>query len=144
MSHGHKISVVESAIINIINGPLKGIGKKCLLMPRQVVKSSVTNASLEHNHYFIILSFKVIHKRDGVSNNRRLHRLLNCWFWRRSKNTSKLRVTGLCEGNSPVTGEIPTKRANDAEMFKFDDVIKIVGGLLWAIVVKQTHCKANL
>ena len=26
---------------------------------------------------------------------------------RRSKKTSKLRVTGLCEGNSPVTGEFP-------------------------------------
>ena len=26
----------------------------------------------------------------------------------RPKKTSKLRVTGLCEGNSPVTGEFPT------------------------------------
>ena len=28
---------------------------------------------------------------------------------------SKLRVTGLCEGNSPVTGEFPAQRASDAE-----------------------------
>ena len=28
---------------------------------------------------------------------------------RRSKKTSKLRVTGLCEGNSPVPGEFPAK-----------------------------------
>ena len=34
---------------------------------------------------------------------------------RRSKKTSKLRVTGLCEGNSPVTGEFPTQRASNAE-----------------------------
>ena len=27
----------------------------------------------------------------------------------------KLRITGLCEGNSPVTGEFPTQRASDAE-----------------------------
>ena len=27
------------------------------------------------------------------------------------KKTSKLRVTGLCEGNSPVTGEFPAQRA---------------------------------
>ena len=27
----------------------------------------------------------------------------------------KLRVTGLCEGNSPVTGEFPAQRASDAE-----------------------------
>ena len=29
--------------------------------------------------------------------------------------TSKLRVTGLCEGNSPVTGEFPAQRASDME-----------------------------
>ena len=34
---------------------------------------------------------------------------------RRSKRTSKLRVTGLCEGNSPVTGEFPTQRSRNAE-----------------------------
>ena len=32
-----------------------------------------------------------------------------------SKKTSKLHVTGLCEGNSPVTGEFPTQRASNAE-----------------------------
>ena len=31
------------------------------------------------------------------------------------KKTSKLRVTGLCEGNSPVTGEFPSQRASNAE-----------------------------
>ena len=29
--------------------------------------------------------------------------------------TSKLRATGLCEGNAPVTGEFPAQRASDAE-----------------------------
>ena len=33
----------------------------------------------------------------------------------RSKKTSKLCVTGLCEGNSPVTGEFPTQKASNAE-----------------------------
>ena len=36
-------------------------------------------------------------------------------FTRRSKKTSKVRVTGLCEGNSPVTGEFPEQRASNAE-----------------------------
>ena len=36
-------------------------------------------------------------------------------FRRRSKETSKLRVTGLCEGNSPVTGKFPAQRASNAE-----------------------------
>ena len=34
---------------------------------------------------------------------------------RRSKKTSKLLVTGLCVGNSPVTGEFPAQMANNAE-----------------------------
>ena len=37
--------------------------------------------------------------------------------------TSKLRLTGLCAGNSPVTGEFPVQMAGDAEIFPFDDVI---------------------
>ena len=40
----------------------------------------------------------------------------------RSKKTSKLRVTGLCEGNSPVTDEFPAQRASNAENVSFDDV----------------------
>ena len=40
------------------------------------------------------------------------------------KKTSKLRVTGLCEGNSPATGEFPAQEASNAEkIFPFDDVI---------------------
>ena len=33
----------------------------------------------------------------------------------RSEKTSKLRVTDLCEGNSPMTSEFPTQRASNAE-----------------------------
>ena len=55
-------------------------------------------------------------ERNGVSNHRRLDCLLNRSFRRRSKKTSKLRVTGFCEGNSPVTGEFPAQRASNAEI----------------------------
>ena len=41
--------------------------------------------------------------------------LFNLLFRRRSKKTRKLCVTGLCEGNSPVTGEFPAQRASSAE-----------------------------
>ena len=34
---------------------------------------------------------------------------------RGSKKTSKFRVTGLCVGNSPVTGEFPAQMASNAE-----------------------------
>ena len=34
---------------------------------------------------------------------------------RRSKKTSEFRVTGLCVGNSPGTGEFPAQMASNAE-----------------------------
>ena len=34
----------------------------------------------------------------------------------RSKKTSKLRATGLCAGNSPVTGEFPAQMASNADV----------------------------
>ena len=53
--------------------------------------------------------------RDVVSNHRRLDCLLNCLFRCRSNKTSKFRVTGLCGGDSLVTGEFPSQRASNAE-----------------------------
>ena len=53
--------------------------------------------------------------RDGVSNHQPRHCLFNRLFRCRSKKTSKLRVTGLCAGNSPVTGEFPAQMASYAE-----------------------------
>ena len=55
------------------------------------------------------------YERHGVSNHQRLDCLLRSLFRHRSKKTSKLRVTGLCEGNSSVTGEVPIARASNAE-----------------------------
>ena len=52
---------------------------------------------------------------DDVSNHQPHHCLLNCLFRRRSKKTSKLCVTGLCTGNSPVTGEFLTQMACNPE-----------------------------
>ena len=39
------------------------------------------------------------------------------------KKTSKLRVTVLCGGNSPVTSEFPAQMASNAENVSIDDVI---------------------
>ena len=52
---------------------------------------------------------------DGVSNHQPRDYLLNCLFRFRSKNTSKLRVTGLCAENSPGTGEFSTQKASNSE-----------------------------
>ena len=32
----------------------------------------------------------------------------------------------LCEGNSPVTGEFPSQKASNTEMFSFHDVIMLL------------------
>ena len=53
--------------------------------------------------------------RDSVSNHQPYDCLINRFFRRRSEKTSKLRVTGLCAGNSPGTGEFPTQMASNAE-----------------------------
>ena len=51
----------------------------------------------------------------------------------RSKKTSKIRVTGLCAGDSSVTGEFPTQRANHAEKvsvwWRHDDNKKYHGSI---------------
>ena len=52
---------------------------------------------------------------DGVSNRQAHDCLLNRLFRRISKKTSTLRVTGLCEGNSPGTGEFPAQMSSNAE-----------------------------
>ena len=53
--------------------------------------------------------------RDSVSNHQPCECLLSRLIRRRSKKTSKIRVTGLCAWNSPETGEFPSQRAKNAE-----------------------------
>ena len=74
---------------------------------------SGVNATLQWRH----------NERDDVSNHQSYDCLLKRLFRRNSKKTSKLRVTGFCEGNSPVTGEFPAQRPATGKMFPFDDVI---------------------
>ena len=52
-----------------------------------------------------------------------LRRNLKRSFWCRSKKTSKLRVTGLCVGNSPGPVNSPHKGPVTRKMFPFDDAI---------------------
>ena len=67
--------------------------------------------------------------RDGVSD----HQPHDCLLNSLPKKTSKLSVTGLCEGNSPVTSESPHKGPVTGKMFPFNDVIM---GLLFEIFLK--------
>ena len=70
---------------------------------------------------------------DRVSNHRPHDCLLNRLFRRRSKKTSKLRVTGLCAGNSPVTGEFPAQMASDSGNVS----------ILWRHHIWQAWCRQN-
>ena len=54
-------------------------------------------------------------ERDGVSNHQPHDCLLNRLFKAQIKETSKLLVTDLYAGNSPVTGEFPAQMASNAE-----------------------------
>ena len=66
---------------------------------------------IKHGYHTYSHSLRWRHnERDSVSNHRRLHCLLNCWFRRRSKKTSQLRVTGFCAGKSQVPGNSLHKR----------------------------------
>ena len=60
---------------------------------------------------------------DDVSNHQPHGCLLNRVFRRRSKKISKLRVTGLCAGNSPGPVNSLHKGPVTRKMFPFDDVI---------------------
>ena len=76
----------------------------------------ITRAYISSMQELIIQALQWRHNGcDSVSNHQPHQGLLNGLFMRRSKKTSKLRVTGLCAGNSPVTGEFPAQFASNAE-----------------------------
>ena len=81
-------------------------------------------------------------EHDGISNHQPHDCLLNRLFRHRSKKTSKLRVTGLCDRNSPVTGEFPAQRASNAKnvsiwwrhhsfLFEWRSFIRLITYLVW-------------
>ena len=76
-----------------------------MLLVRRTSASQISRQPLQWRH----------NEHDGVSNHQPHHCLLKHLFGCRSKKTSKLLVTGLCVGNSPVTGEFPAQMASNAE-----------------------------
>ena len=74
------------------------------------------NCILIEGLWFVSKSLRWRHNdHAGVSNHQPPGCLLNRLFRRKSKKTSKLRVTGLCAGNSPGTGEFSAQMASYAE-----------------------------
>ena len=74
------------------------------------------SATMISSSYAVLSPLQWSYKeRSGVSNHRHRDCLLNHLFRCKSKKISKLRVTGLFQGNSPVTGEFPAQKASNAE-----------------------------
>ena len=92
-------------------GNLKETLGKITLKLISVFFSAIRSLQWRHNDH------------DCVSNHQPRGCLLNRLFRRRSKKTSKLRVTGLCVGNSPGPVNSPHKGPVTRKMFPFDDVI---------------------
>ena len=70
-----------------------------------------------------------------------LNKMILSYLGRWSKKISKLRVTGPCEGNSPMTGEFPTQRASNAEnvFIWWRHHVKYVPHLFQSILNKTTN-----
>ena len=79
---------------------------------KPVKEANVKNTELQRES----ISLQWRHNgRYGVSNHQPHDCLLKWSFRRRSKKISKLRVTGLCAGNSPMTAKFPAQMASNAE-----------------------------
>ena len=72
---------------------------------------------------YVPLQLFMSHGYHNVSNHQQLNCFFNRSFRRTSKNTSKLHVTDLWEGNSQVTSRFPHRGTVMRKMFPFDDVI---------------------
>ena len=84
---------------------------------RAYQKFSLSSERFEPIYLFTrMLSLQWRHDEHGGVSNKQSHDCsLGRLFRRRSKKTSKLRVTGLCDGKSPVDGEFPAQRASNGE-----------------------------
>ena len=123
-------------------------------LPSYVTRSSARMTSNMQGPYHSQWALHWRHnERDGVSNHRRLHCLLNCWFWHRLKKTSKLHGTGHCAVNLPVTGELIAQKVSNAknvsiwwrhhEEFKHLPYLSIVkwwkGGFVCFLIKSEQH-----
>ena len=88
--------------------------------------------------------------RHSVSNRPPHDCLPNRLFRRRSKKTSKLRVTGLCVGNSSVTGEFPAQMVSNAENISIwcrhhvQDYTGFVSYMWWCPMLTRNEMRTNV
>ena len=110
--NNHEIGVV---IYNFGPGKMGRLGSWKVQLPIIIIHSKHFLQNQLHPSIFPCVYLKIALQWchtgcEGVSNHQHHHCLLNRLFKRRSKKTSKLCVTGLCE-----TGEFLAKMANNVE-----------------------------
>ena len=88
----------------------------CVVRRVQNLGLAEQNQSQKASRYLLSCALQWRHNgRDSVWNHQPHDCLLKGLFRRRSKKTPKLRVTGLCAGSSPGTGEFPAQMGSNAE-----------------------------
>ena len=93
-------------------------------IPQNITSVLHTMYTITNKHIRMSMALHWRHNdHDAVTNLQPHGCLLNRLFRRRSKKTSKLRVTGPCVGNSPGPVNSPHKGPGTREMFPFADVI---------------------
>ena len=110
----HKGPVTRKAFLR--HGVIMEACKLSLCTSEYFIDTLTTFVPAESARLYHVVPLQWRHnERASVSNHQLLDCFLNHLFGRRSKKTSKFRATGLCEGNSPVTGEFPAQMASTAE-----------------------------
>ena len=112
---------ISEATLQYVKPYTKIFAYKCIVPMLILCKCFVSHQHIKNCKTPIRFTKKLISlqwrhdERDGVPSHRRLAFLRNRLLRRRSKKTSKLRVTGFCEGNPQVAGGFPSQRASNAE-----------------------------
>ena len=121
-------------ILSIISGLVKTVTatRRLLSLAEMLSHDLGQHAGTQRTWHLYALHWRH-NERDGVPNHQPHDCLLNRLFRRKPKKTSKLRVTGICAGNSPVTVNSPHKWPVTRKMFPFDDVV------MWIFDTIFTH-----
>ena len=117
-------SILGMSRIKLVISPDTGSLKRVVIDYGGCIIQHINRKKVTQTPPILLISLQWRHNdHDGVSNHQTYGYLLNRLFKHRSKKTSKLRVTGLCVGNSPGPVNSPHKWPVTRKMFPFDDVI---------------------
>ena len=116
-----KINTQDSALVNRCEIALRGMIQK-LLNEESTWQQSWSRYRTPHDiHYNDVIMATIASQITSLTI------VYSTVYSGADQKTSKLRVTGLCDGNSPLTGEFPAQRASNAENVSIDDVIMLLG-----------------